>query len=77
MPAPQQASGIMQQLSWTIGVSQEIPSHETYIPLGSVLDCVMLAHDNLHILEEVSEEGLLSLHLVCCLLAVLHGPVPW
>lgn len=54
-----------------------MPSHETYIPLGSVLDCVMLAHDNLHILEEVSEEGLLSLHLICCLLAILHGPIPW
>lgn len=67
----------MQYLSWTIGLSVEKPSHETYIPLGFVLDCVTSAHDNLHILEEVSEQGLLSLHLVCCLLAILHGPVPW
>ena len=51
-------------------------SDGTYIPLGSVFNSVVLAHNNLHILEEVLEKCFLGLHFVCCLLAILHGPVP-
>lgn len=47
-----------------------------YIPLGAVLDCIELAHDYVNVLEEVLEEGFLGPHLVSCLLAILHGPVP-
>lgn len=36
----------------------------------------MLPHDHFNILEEVLEEGLLGLHFIGCLLAVLHGSIP-
>ena len=47
-----------------------------YIPLGPMLCGIELAHDHIHILEEVLEEGLLGFHFISCLLAILHGSIP-
>ena len=55
---------------------QEEEEEDAHSPFGSVL-CAMLPHDNFNVLEEVFEQGLLGLHLICRLLAVLHGSIPW
>lgn len=57
-------------------LSTKTKDEDAHSPFGSVL-CAMLAHDDFNILEEVSEQGLLGLHLICRLLAVLHGSIPW
>lgn len=47
-----------------------------HIPFGTVVRRIQLAHNDIHIMEEVPEEGLLGTHLICSLLAILHGSIP-
>ena len=60
----------------TVQCAQQQEEEDAHRPFGSVL-CAMLPHDNFNILEEVLEQGLLGLHLICCLLTILHGSIPW